>query len=53
MEKKQYLTPFIDVYVIKSGDICQEIRQSAAVGGGEDGDLLGKDTDWDDEDWED
>lgn len=49
MEKKQYLTPFIDVYAVKSGDICQMIDQSKATGGDKDGDLLGKETDWEDE----
>lgn len=61
MIKKQYIAPESDIYLIKSGNICDNIGATSnpAISGsgpgpgGDEGDGFGKDSDWDDEDWED
>lgn len=49
MEKKFYITPETEVYLIKPGEICD----FGAGGSADDSQIYSKDGEWEDEDWED
>lgn len=51
MEKKFYIIPQIEEYIIKSDEVC---LGTASEGEASEGvESFSKDTDWEDEDWED